>query len=57
MRTHHTLLPYYAKQIGASDVLIGLLGATYPLGQIFAALLIGRLSNKFGRKRALLLSV
>lgn len=51
------LLPYYAKRYGASDLLIGLLGSTYPLGQIFAAPLIGRLSDKFGRKRALLLSV
>lgn len=51
------LLPYYAKQFGASDLLIGLLGATYPFGQFFAAPLIGRLSDKFGRKRALLLSV
>lgn len=51
------LLPYYAEHFGASDTLIGLLGATYPLGQIFAAPLIGRLSDKFGRKKALILSV
>lgn len=51
------LLPYYAKQFGAEDVVVGFLSTIYPLGQIFAAPLIGRLSDKFGRKIALLLSV
>jgi len=51
------LLPYYVKQFGASDFMIGLLSMVYPLGQIFAAPLIGRLSDKVGRKKALLLSV
>ncbi|SHN58656.1 MFS transporter [Fervidobacterium gondwanense] len=51
------LLPYYAKEFGASALMIGLLGSVYPLGQIFASPLIGRLSDKYGRKRALLLSV
>ncbi|WP_448384853.1 MFS transporter [Fervidobacterium sp.] len=51
------LLPYYVKQFGASDLMVGLLSMVYPLGQIFAAPLIGRFSDKVGRKRALLLSV
>jgi DHA1 family tetracycline resistance protein-like MFS transporter len=51
------LLPYYVKQFGASDLMIGFLSMVYPLGQIFAAPLIGRLSDKVGRKKALLLSV
>ncbi|WP_448516006.1 MFS transporter [Pseudothermotoga sp.] len=51
------LLPYYVRQFGASDLVIGLLGMVYPLGQVFASPLIGRMSDKFGRKRALLLSV
>lgn len=51
------LLPYYAKQFHASDFIIGLLSMVYPLGQVFAAPLIGRLSDKFGRKIALILSV
>ncbi|MFN3328323.1 MAG: MFS transporter, partial [Fervidobacterium pennivorans] len=51
------LLPYYAKYFGASDIIIGILSMTYPLGQIFASPLIGRFSDKFGRKIALLLSV
>jgi len=40
------LLPYYVKQFGASDLMIGFLSMVYPLGQIFAAPLIGRLSDK-----------
>ncbi|WP_448375404.1 MFS transporter [Fervidobacterium sp.] len=51
------LLPYYVKQFGATDLMVGLLSMVYPLGQIFAAPLIGRFSDKVGRKRALLLSV
>ncbi|MGB9795152.1 MFS transporter [Fervidobacterium gondwanense] len=51
------LLPYYAKEFGASALMIGFLGSIYPLGQVFAAPLIGRLSDKYGRKRALHLSV
>lgn len=51
------LLPYYAKQFGASDLIVGVLSMIYPLGQIFASPLIGRMSDKFGRKIALLLSV
>ncbi|MFN3692116.1 MAG: MFS transporter [Fervidobacterium sp.] len=51
------LLPYYAKHFGASDILIGILSMTYPLAQIFASPLIGRFSDKYGRKIALLLSV
>lgn len=51
------LLPYYAKEFGAKDIVIGFLSMIYPLGQIFASPLIGRMSDKFGRKIALLLSV
>jgi DHA1 family tetracycline resistance protein-like MFS transporter len=51
------LLPYYVKQFGAGDFMIGLLSMVYPLGQIFAVPFIGRLSDKVGRKKALLHSV
>lgn len=51
------LLPYYAREFGATDLMIGFLSTVYPLGQIFASPLIGRMSDKFGRKKALLLSV
>lgn len=51
------LLPYYAREFGATDLMIGFLSTVYPLGQIFASPFIGRMSDKFGRKKALLLSV
>ena len=51
------LLPYYAKEFGASEFIIGMLTAIYPLGQFFAAPIVGRLSDKYGRKPLLLFSV
>lgn len=51
------LLPYYATQFGANEFIIGMLTAIYPLGQFFAAPVVGRLSDKYGRKPLLLFSV
>lgn len=51
------LLPDYATQFGATPALIGLLTASYAFGQFLAAPLIGRLSDRFGRKPLLLVSV
>ncbi len=51
------LPPYYAKEFGAKDIVIGFLSMIYLLGQIFASPLIGRMFDKFGRKITLLLSV
>lgn len=51
------LLPYYATQFGANEFIIGMLTAIYPLGQFFAAPIVGRLSDKYGRKPLLLFSV
>jgi len=51
------LLPYYATEFGASEFIIGMLTAIYPLGQFFAAPVVGRLSDKYGRKPLLLFSV
>jgi DHA1 family tetracycline resistance protein-like MFS transporter len=51
------LLPYLAGELGASAFQIGLLGAMYPLFQFLAAPVLGRLSDRFGRKPILLLSV
>ena len=50
------LLPYIAANYGATPAMIGLIGAAYPLGQFLGAPLIGRFSDRFGRK-PLLLSV
>jgi len=50
------LLPLYATSFGASPFMIGLLGATYPLMQFIAAPILGRLSDRYGRKPILIVS-
>ena len=51
------LLPGYAKEFGASPLVTGLLFSSYPLMQVFAAPVLGRLSDLYGRKPILLLSI
>ena len=51
------LLPYIAANWGATPAVIGLIGAAYPLGQFIGAPLVGRFSDRFGRKPLLLFSI
>lgn len=51
------ILPDYATQFGATPTLIGLLTGSYAFGQFLVAPIIGRLSDRFGRKPLMLLSV
>lgn len=51
------LLPYLADELGASGTQIGILTAVYPAAQVLAAPLLGRLSDRFGRKPVLVLSI
>ena len=51
------LLPYYAETFGASDTVIGLLVASYAAAQLIGAPLLGRLSDRFGRRPILLISL
>ncbi|HNT53799.1 MAG TPA: MFS transporter [Anaerolineaceae bacterium] len=51
------LLPYYADSYGATPVLVGLLVASYAAAQLLGAPLLGRLSDRLGRRPVLLLSV
>ena len=51
------LLPYYAKTLNASQTTTGILIASYALMQLIGAPILGRLSDRFGRRPILLLSV
>ena len=51
------LLPYYAESYGASATIVGLLVASYAAASLFGAPLLGRLSDRYGRRPILLLSV
>jgi len=50
------LLPLYAARFNATPFVIGVLQATYPLMQFLGAPILGRLSDRFGRKPILVIS-
>jgi MFS family permease len=51
------LLPFYAELHGASPELVTLAMASYSAAQLFAAPLLGRLSDRWGRRPVLLVSL
>lgn len=51
------LLPYYAESFGATAALVGFLVASYAAAQLVGAPILGRLSDRFGRRPVLLFSV
>lgn len=51
------LLPFYAEEYGATPMIVGLLVASYAAAQLAGAPLLGRLSDRYGRRPILLLSV
>ena len=51
------LLPFYAEQYGASATLTGFLVASYAAAQFLGAPILGRLSDRFGRRPILVISL
>ena len=51
------LLPYYADTFGSNSLVTGLLIASYALAQLIGSPLLGRFSDRFGRRPILLISV
>lgn len=51
------LLPFYADNYGASPFVVGLLAASYAAAQLIGAPVLGRLSDRHGRRPILLLSI
>ena len=50
------LLPLYAASFGGDPLVIGALSAAYPLMQFVGAPILGRLSDRFGRRPILIIS-
>ena len=51
------ILPRYAERFGASGLTVGLLFASFSLAQFAAAPLLGRLSDRIGRKPVIVISL
>jgi DHA1 family tetracycline resistance protein-like MFS transporter len=51
------LLPYYAERYGATPFVVGLLAASYAAAQLIGAPVLGRLSDRHGRRPVLLISI
>jgi DHA1 family tetracycline resistance protein-like MFS transporter len=51
------LLPFYAEHFGASPATVTLLLASYSAAQFVTAPFLGQLSDRFGRRRVILLSL
>jgi MFS family permease len=50
------LLPFYADSLGATPIVVGLLTASFAVCQLISGPILGRLSDRVGRKRVLLVS-
>ena len=50
------ILPYFAARFSATPIMIGILQASYPFMQFVGAPMLGRLSDRFGRRPILIVS-
>lgn len=51
------LLPLYAKNLGASATVVGLLAASFPVAQLVSSPVWGYVSDRYGRRPALLVGL
>ena len=51
------IMPFFAAQYGANELMVGLIVATYAAGQFLGAPLVGRLSDRMGRRPMLALTM
>jgi DHA1 family tetracycline resistance protein-like MFS transporter len=51
------LVPFMADEFGASPTIIGIIIAAYPAMQMIGAPVLGRLSDRYGRRPVLLISI
>ncbi len=51
------LLPFYAETFGATPTVVGFLVASYAAAQLIGAPILGRLSDRYGRRPILLISI
>ncbi len=51
------LLPFFAQRLGASGLMVGLLVSSFSLAQLVSAPMWGRLSDKWGRRPVIMVSL
>jgi len=51
------LLPFFAQRLGASGLMVGLLVSSFSLAQLLSAPMWGRLSDKWGRRPVIMVSL
>lgn len=51
------LLPFYAVELGGSGMIVGVLVSSYAVAQLISAPLWGRVSDRYGRRPALLIGL
>jgi MFS family permease len=51
------LMPFYAKQFGANGLVVGLLVSSFSVAQLLSAPMWGRISDRYGRRPALMVGL
>jgi multidrug resistance protein len=51
------LLPFYAKNFGANGLMVGLLVSSFSIAQLLSAPMWGRISDRYGRRPALMVGL